>query len=260
MDPLKFEIRVTLYAPDPLPALRLLDRPGIAVCDVVRTIALLPERVREMQPHAVYLAEPVAQEILDAIARLCPAHPPRIAAGNVAELLDFTGCAPLALPSLPNRVARAEALLTGLGMSPRLKGYAMLAQGAAMLSTLPPPLPPLQYGLYPLLARQHGISADAVERRMRSAIESAWLHGDWAAQNELMGLSVSAERGKPSCSTPTDATPISPGRLRPAHNHSPASPWAAACCPGPGRHRAGRPPDPPGYDSQSSRACRPPGS
>ena len=33
---------------------------------------------------------------------------------------------------------------------------------------------------------------------MRSAIESAWLHGDLAAQNALMGLSVSAERGKPT--------------------------------------------------------------
>ena len=58
MNALNFEIRVALYAPDPLPALRLLDRPGIAVCDVVREAAVLPALARDMQPHAVYLAVP----------------------------------------------------------------------------------------------------------------------------------------------------------------------------------------------------------
>ena len=205
MNPLNFEIRVTLYAPDPLPALRLLDRPGMAVCDVVREAAVLPVRVRDMQPHAVYLAVPPpdAPALIREIGRLCPARPPRIAAGFAAdfeadELTALDQCALLARPSMPARTACAEKLLAGLGMSPRLKGFAMLARGAALLSAIPLPLPPLQYGLYPQLARESSVSAEAVERRMRSAIESAWLHGDLAAQNALMGLSVSAERGKPT--------------------------------------------------------------
>lgn len=205
MDLLNFEIRVTLYAPDPLPALRLLDRPGVAVCDVVRDAALLPQRVRDMQPHAVYLAVPPpdAAGILRKIAALCPARPPRITAGYTAdfavdELMALSSCALLARPSMPERMTCAEGLLNGLGMSPALKGFAMLARGAALLSAIPLPWPPLQYGLYPQLAQESGVSVSVVERRMRSAIESAWLHGDLAAQSALMGLSVSAERGKPT--------------------------------------------------------------
>lgn len=205
MNALNFEIRVTLYAPDPLPALRLLDRPGIAVCDVVREAAVLPARLRDMQPHAVYLAVPPpdASALIREIGRLCPARPPRIATGFAAnfvsdELTAFDRPAMLARPSLPARTVCAEKLLAGLGMAPGLKGFAMLARGAALLSAIPLPLPPLQYGLYPQLAREEGVSAGVVERRMRSAIESAWLHGDLAAQNALMGLSVSAERGKPT--------------------------------------------------------------
>ena len=205
MNPLNFEIRVTLYAPDPLPALRLLDRPGVAVCDVVREAAPLPQSVRDMQPHAVYLAVPPpdAEGLIRQIGRLCPARPPRIAAGFAADfavdaLTDLGECALLARPSLPDRAACAERLLAGLGMPPTLKGFAMLARGAALLSAIPLPLPPLQYGLYPALAKAEGVSVSVVERRMRSAIESAWLHGDLAAQNALLGLSVSAERGKPT--------------------------------------------------------------
>ena len=205
MKPLQFETRVTLYAPDPLPALRMLDRPGIAVCDVVREAKTLPGQVRDMQPHAVYLAVPPpdVQGMLREIAALCPARPPRIAAAfaadfEVDDLTALDACALLARPSLPARTACAEKILSGLGMADSLKGFSMLARGAALLSAVPLPLPPLQYGLYPQLARENGVSADVVERRMRSAIESAWLHGDLAAQNALMGLSVSAERGKPT--------------------------------------------------------------
>ena len=40
--------------------------------------------------------------------------------------------------------------------------------------------------------------ASPVERRIRSVIETTWLHGDWRAQGELFGMTVSAERGKPT--------------------------------------------------------------
>lgn len=203
-----FEIRVTLYAPEPLPALRLLDRPGIAVCDVVRDAAALPGRVRDMQPHVLYQGLPVSEGILEEIVRLSPAHPPMLAMGyatdreadfySVEDMAGIWRCPLLARPSFPGRMACAERLLAGLGMSPALKGFAALAEGAALLSAYAPPLPSLQYHLYPQLAQSAHVDAAIIERRMRIAIESAWLHGDMAAQNELMGLSVSAERGKPT--------------------------------------------------------------
>ena len=212
MKPLNYETRVTLFAHSALDALRTLDKPGLAVCDIVHSAYELPQRIRLMQPHVLVLAEPLpdAETILREVLRLCPARPPRLAAlrepGFAVDAVgcdDLTACAPhpcavLAQPSLARRTACAQALLKELGMTSSLRGYAALAQGAALLSTLPPPLPPLQYALYPLLARQAGVSPGAVERRLRSAIESAWLHGNWAAQNALLGLSVSAERGKPT--------------------------------------------------------------
>lgn len=212
MKPAHFETRVTLYARAPMAALKALDRPGIAVCDVVRDAEALPERLRRVQPHVLVLRDPPpdAKGLLAEIARLCPAHPPRVVVCFAADFdVDAAGledlsaltphpCAVLARPSLPARQDRARELLTGLGMRETMKGFETLALGAALLSTLPAPVPPLQYALYPEVARQAGISVAAAERRMRSAIESAWLNGNLSAQIALMGMSVSADRGKPT--------------------------------------------------------------
>ena len=81
---------------------------------------------------------------------------------------------------------------------PNLLGRECIALGAAYLSALPSPVPPAQHWLYPLLADQQHTSVTAVERRIRSVIENTWLHGDLKAQGELFGLTVSAERGKPT--------------------------------------------------------------
>ena len=213
---MKSEIRVTLYAHDPLPALRLLDAGDVAVCDITGDTAALPGRVAALRPHALVLYDPVGDtaSLIKAIAAALPACPPRLIfraqavegadaclpddlAACVAQVMAAP-CGALALPSLPARMACAERLLDGIGMSVRLRGRPMLAQGAAWLSTVPPPAPTLQEGLYFHLARQAGVQPAAVERRIRSAIESAWLHGDLPAQNALMGLSVSPERGKPT--------------------------------------------------------------
>ncbi|MBQ7455474.1 MAG: hypothetical protein IJS53_03425, partial [Clostridia bacterium] len=104
----------------------------------------------------------------------------------------------LALPTLSARRQTAEGLLDALGVPRVLGGYACLALGAAWLSALPAPFPPAQHWLYPLLGEALGIRPAAVERRVRSAVESAWLRGDLNAQGALLGLSVSPERGKPT--------------------------------------------------------------
>ncbi len=205
-----FELRAMLYARAPMAGLRALDRPGIAVCDTVSEPERLPERVRWIQPHVLVLWD--APPDLDGLTRDPLPHPPQIIARFAAPWADAVAeepsaaalgaigrpCAQLAFSSLPERQACAEGLLDELGMSPALLGRACIARGAALLSAWPAPLPPLQYHLYPLLAKETGAAPATVEKRIRSAIESAWLHGDWAAQNRLLGLSVSAERGKPT--------------------------------------------------------------
>ena len=108
------------------------------------------------------------------------------------------GCAALARESLPRRERLVRDLLDGIGMPESLLGYPCLAYAAALLSTVPPPAPPLQYALDPHLARHFSVSPSAVEKRIRGAVESAWLRGSLTAQTRLLGLSVSAERGKPT--------------------------------------------------------------
>ena len=200
-----FEIRVLLCAHAPLPALRLLDRPGITVCGVFRDTVEISAQVALLQPHVLAVCDAVPgpdalqQQVLQAV----PAHPPRIIWGKdrlpeqVMEAMALP-CAPLALSSLPRREECARELLRQIGMEDHLLGFEALARGAALLSACPPPSPPIQHALYPQLSALLSVSPAAVERRIRSAIESAWLHGDLQAQTALMGFSVSAERGKPT--------------------------------------------------------------
>lgn len=52
--------------------------------------------------------------------------------------------------------------------------------------------------VYPMIAREYGTSTAAVERLMRHAIESAWLHGDIETQYTFFGNTVDASKGKPT--------------------------------------------------------------
>ena len=216
MLPLAFEARVTLFARRPLPALQALDRPGIAVCDILSDAAALPGLVASLQPHVLVLQDAV--EALDSllldVLNASPARPPRVIAcfdaPGMADALcpaDLPGAVSdvmllpagmLAAPSLPRREECAGQLLASLGMAAHLGGFACLARGAALLSAMPAPAPPLQYALYPHIANALALRPAAVERRIRSAVESAWLRGSLQAQSALLGLSVSAERGKPT--------------------------------------------------------------
>lgn len=212
-----FEYRVTLVSAAPLRYLRALDTPGIAVCDVLEDDLQAVMRILTLQPHALVFAAP-AQKLPAFLSTLsasrCPC-PPRVVACFDTPLSDavclsqdlLPGAlkealrAPygrLAAPSMPARLNCAQALLSDLGMPTRLLGHACLLQGAAWLSACPYPAPPVRFGIYQQLSQALGISPAAVERRIRSAIESTWLSGSIAAQNRLFGLSVSAERGKPT--------------------------------------------------------------
>ena len=200
-----FEIRVSLFSASPTMLLKALDVPGVAVCDVIRDAASLPGRVFAVCPHVLVLGDAAEDTLLLEIGRLQPVCPPRIVRcaaetdpADAVQRAMLTPCSELAEKSMPQRGEIARQLLNEIGMSPNLLGYDCITQGAALLSATPAPLPPLQYHLYPLLAETLGISTAAVEKRIRSAIESAWLLGDLAAQSRLLGLSVSAERGKPT--------------------------------------------------------------
>lgn len=203
--PASFTLRAAVYAASPLSALRALDVPGIAVCDIIRNQAEIVARTAQLRPHVLVLWHDVTDKtaLAAALLQALPACPPHVI-GHQPSITDAIfdamrlPCSPLAAASLPRREACAGRLLREIGMSPTLLGMECLIRGAALLSACPSPAPPLQYHLYPLLAQSCGITPAAVEKRIRTAIENTWLHGSLAAQNRLLGLSVSAERGKPT--------------------------------------------------------------
>lgn len=213
------DIRVLLVSASPTGLLKTLDVPGLSVCGVACSAAQAMHLLPALQPHAVLFADPTEHlsALLPQIVQALPLSPPRIICrseeGCLADahydplspqtlpVMIRAACAfamgVLALPSFTQRYDIAQALLSRLGM-PLLLGRESIALGAVYLSALPQPVPPAQHWLYPLLAEKQHTSPAAIERRIRSVIESTWLRGDLQAQSELFGFTVSAERGKPT--------------------------------------------------------------
>lgn len=92
----------------------------------------------------------------------------------------------------------ASALLRAMAVPPRLKAWAFLPEMLAWTVVHPPLLDDLQHGLYPHIGIRCGLSAAAVERRLRLCVESTWMHGSLAALERFFGSSVDPERGKPT--------------------------------------------------------------
>ncbi len=107
------------------------------------------------------------------------------------------------LPVLAQRHLRAtmdivSALLRTMAVPRRLAAWSFLPEMCALTVVHPPLLNDLVHGLYPLIGRRYGLSAAAVERRLRLCVESTWMHGSLAALERFFGSSVDPERGKPT--------------------------------------------------------------
>lgn len=94
--------------------------------------------------------------------------------------------------------AVASALLRTLDVPSRLRAWEFLPEMAALTVTHPPLVNDLSHGLYPLIARRHGMTAAGVERSLRLCVESTWVNGSLAAMERFFGSSVDPERGKPT--------------------------------------------------------------
>ena len=99
---------------------------------------------------------------------------------------------------LPMATQVTSALLRTLAVPRRLKTWDFLPEMCALTVVHPPLLVDLQHGLYPLVGRRYGLSAGAVERRLRLCVESTWIHGSLPALERFFGASVDPEKGKPT--------------------------------------------------------------
>ncbi|MBE5803546.1 MAG: hypothetical protein E7316_03440 [Clostridiales bacterium] len=103
-----------------------------------------------------------------------------------------------ALLRLEQVTCLSRALLRALTVEPRLRAWGFLADMAALTVVHPPLLEDLRGRLYPLVARRHGMTPAAVERSLRTLVESTWSRGELAALERFFGHSVDPEKGKPT--------------------------------------------------------------
>lgn len=131
-------------------------------------------------------------------ARLCsrpPIAPPALVrAGQPIP----AGIPPEALLRLPQVTCLSRALFRALTITPGLRAGNFLPDMAALTVVHPPLLWDLRGGLYPLVARRHGLTAANVERSLRTLVESTWNRGDLAALERFFGHTVDPEKGKPT--------------------------------------------------------------
>jgi len=104
----------------------------------------------------------------------------------------------LADPWKAQRRKIAEKYAALLGIPEPLKGKHYICQAVSMLVCAPQLSASYSACLYPLIASACGTSPRAVEKAIRTAVESTWLCGKLSAIQALFGYSVDAERGKPT--------------------------------------------------------------
>ncbi|MBR3383376.1 MAG: sporulation initiation factor Spo0A C-terminal domain-containing protein [Clostridia bacterium] len=86
--------------------------------------------------------------------------------------------------------------LEKLGVSRRLLGHKYLIAAIAVQSSVCSAPEPKK--LYRSIAEYYGTTPRAVEKAIRTAIESAWTTGDIEYQHSVFGMSVDEARGKPT--------------------------------------------------------------
>ena len=99
---------------------------------------------------------------------------------------------------LPEAIRLAGGMLHALGIPARLRAWDFLPEMAGLTAVHPPLLTDMTHGLYPLIARRHGMTPGAVERSLRLCVEATWSRGDLAALERFFGSSVDPDRGKPT--------------------------------------------------------------
>ena len=149
-------------------------------------------------PRVVYLARTAFAPTEPGPDEMCP-YP----CEDVLLLKTVLKAAERPLPALARsweeqRLVLAGNLLDRLSVPPRLKGRQYMRIAAAALACSPALGTSYRERLYPYVAGQCETTPQAVERAVRTAVESAWLQGSLEGIQALFGMSVDAERGKPT--------------------------------------------------------------
>lgn len=181
-------------------------------CEMVSTAS---QALRALEGAELLLLFPGRESalLLQAMTERPPLAPPFILGEGApdgplpraAELPDIVRCwrregrlPVLAWRHVQNAADLACALLRTMEVSCRLKAWDFLPEMCALTVVHPALLHDLQHNLYPLMGARCGLTAAAVERRLRLCVESTWTHGSLDALERFFGSSVDPEKGKPT--------------------------------------------------------------
>lgn len=118
---------------------------------------------------------------------------------SMAKTLDRKAGLPCLCGSLlPPLTELARTLLTELGLREELRAAAFLPEMIAWCAVHPPLLKAVTGRLYPCFAKRYGLRPGAVERDVRSALESLWSRGSLPAIEKWFGHTVDPEKGRPT--------------------------------------------------------------
>lgn len=179
-----------------------------------RWLAAMEDKGEEWQCQVFLEAEEAYCVLCDAyyeVCLLCPCPEAEALAARLAERPPLAapwvirpgqgvpvGMPPGAMQRLPQMTCLSRALLRALTVRPGLRAWDFLPDMAALAVVHPPLMDDLRGRLYPLVARRHGMTPAAVERSLRTLVESTWNRGNLAALERFFGHSVDPEKGKPT--------------------------------------------------------------
>ncbi|MBR1585065.1 MAG: hypothetical protein IJ662_05955 [Clostridia bacterium] len=150
-------------------------------------------------PRVLFLLRGKAMDAPRMVDAVCPY--PQTKAEEWIKLAAETAARPLPALTEPwaeERERIADTLLDRLQTPASLKGRAYLRCAAAALACAPSLGESFAGYMYPYVASRYGATPSAVERAIRTAIEHTWLLGSLTEIQALFGLSVDADRGKPT--------------------------------------------------------------
>jgi len=175
------------------------QRALVCLAEGVDVLLLLPCRESEQLLRAVEARPPLAPPFILGEGAPDGGFPHAEALPALLDLWRQEGKLPaLAWRHMDAAMALAAALLRTMEVPRRLKAWEFLPEMCALAVVHPPLLQDLQHGLYPLIGKGYGLTAAAVERRLRLCVESLWMHGSLPALERFFGSSVDPERGKPT--------------------------------------------------------------
>lgn len=140
----------------------------------------------------------IYEQKVDAILRYLTAEDAATATTAKNHLLELMSQPAVPTPAPITAESAVADLLLEIGIRDSVRGYHALIAAISCAVRDYNALSSVTKTIYPYAAQACNCTPDQAERRMRSAIEYAWLNCDPAPMNKLFGNTINTNKGKPT--------------------------------------------------------------